>query len=229
MSRIAKKIIRRILTSNNLAFQCYEQYSFSRRRSMISATSEEGNLRLHLGCGPRLLDGWVNLDAAINPAIVTAKLPRGLRRFEDVSAQFIYTSHLLEHIEYPREATEFVRECYRILRPGGVLRIVVPSIENIIVAYMNDDKEFFKIQATLHPNWCTTKLEHLLYALQQDGRHKYGYDFETMKKLLIMGGFTHIVQSDFNSSEFIELRIDYRGGKDNHGKYLSLFVEAIKC
>ncbi len=93
---------------------------------------------------------------------------------------------------------------------------------------MNNDKGFFEIQSTLHPNWCTTKLEHLLYALQQDGQHKYGYDFETMKKLLIMGGFTHIAQSDFNSSEFTELRIDYRAVKDNHGNYLSLFVEAIK-
>jgi hypothetical protein len=49
-----------------------------------------------------------------------------------------------------------------------------------------------------------------------------------MKKLLLMGGFTHIAQSDFNSSEFTELRIDYRAVKDNHGNYLSLFVEAIK-
>jgi predicted SAM-dependent methyltransferase len=228
MSRIARKIIRRALTSNDFAYRCYEQYSFSRRRSMINATSKEGNLRLHLGCGPRLLEGWANLDAAINPAIITAKLPRGLRRFKDVSAQFIYTSHFLEHIDYPNEATEFVRQCYRILRRGGVLRIVVPSIEKIIAAYTNDDKDFFEIQATLHPDWCTTKLEHLMYALQQDGRHRYGYDFETMKKLLIMGGFTQIVQSDFNSSEFTELRIDYRGVKDNHGNHLSLFTEAIK-
>src|SRR5687767_10665609 len=103
MSRIAKKIIRHILTRNNFAFQCYEQYSYSRHRSMISATGKEGKLRLHLGCGPKLLEGWVNLDASINRAIVTAKLPRGLRRFDDLSAQFIYTSHFLEHIEYPSE------------------------------------------------------------------------------------------------------------------------------
>jgi predicted SAM-dependent methyltransferase len=228
MFRIAKRVVWRVLTSNDFAYQCYEQYSFSRHRSMIRAAGKEGNLRLHLGCGPRLLDGWINLDVAINPAIVSAKLPRGLKRFDGASAQFIYTSHFLEHLEYPGEATEFVSECYRILRPGGVLRIVVPGIEKIIAAYMCDDKDFFEIQAAQHPDWCTTKLEHLMYALQQDGQHKYGYDFETMKKLLIMGGFTNIVRSDFNSNEFAELRVDYRGITDNHGNHLSLFVDAIK-
>jgi predicted SAM-dependent methyltransferase len=228
MFRIAKKVFRRVLSNNDFAYQCYEQYSFSRNRSMISAAAKQGNLRLHLECGPRLLDGWINSDAAINPAIVSAKLPRGLKRFDGESAQFIYTSHFLEHLEYPGEATEFVRECYRTLRPGGVLRVVVPGIDKIISAYVHKDKGFFEIQAAQHPDWCTTKLEHLMYALQQDGQHKYGYDFETMKKLLAMGGFTNIVQSDFNSSEFAELRVDYRGTRDNHGTHLSLFVDAIK-
>lgn len=221
MFSMTKKMMQRVLLSNDFIYQCYEQYSFSRHRPLLRAAAREENLRLHVGCGPRLLDGWINIDAAIKPAIVTAKLPRGLKHFDSASAQFIYTSHFLEHIEYPGEATAFVRECYRILRPGGALRIVVPGIEKIIAAYALDDKEFFKIQATLHPDWCTTKLEHLMYALQQDGQHKYGYDFETLQKLLRIGGFANVVQSDSNVSAFVELQIDYRGIKDNHGRYLS--------
>jgi hypothetical protein len=87
---------------------------------------------------------------------------------------------------------------------------------------VKDDKAFFKIQEKMHPSWCTTKLDHLMYALQQGGRHKYGYDFETLSKLLSQAGFTKIVNSDYNKSQIKDLRIDYRG------ENLSLFVDAIK-
>ena len=62
----------------------------------------------------------------------------------------------------------------------------------------------------------------------QDGQHKYGYDFETIRKLLLRGGFANVIQSDYASSEFSELRIDHRNVKDNLGNYLSLYVDAIK-
>ena len=71
-----------------------------------------------------------------------------------------------------------------VARQRGALRIIVPGIERIIRAYVADDARFFTVQASMHPPECTTKLEHLMYALQQHGEHKYGYDFETMSKLL---------------------------------------------
>ena len=84
------------------------------------------------------------------------------------------------------------------------------------------------MQASLHPPDCTTRLEHLTYALQQHGEHKYGYDFETMSKLLRGAGFGKVVQSDCNASAFEELRIDYRSVTDNKGNFLSLYVDAVK-
>jgi predicted SAM-dependent methyltransferase len=122
----------------------------------------------------------------------------------------------------------FARECRRILVDGGALRVVVPGIERIIRAYVADDVDFFAVQARLHPPKVTTKLEHLMYALQQDGAHKYGYDFETISKLFGGAGFREIVLSDYNASRFKQLHIDYRGQTDNAGQYLSLYVDAIK-
>jgi predicted SAM-dependent methyltransferase len=113
-------------------------------------------------------------------------------------------------------------EIRRILKPGGALRFVVPGIERIIRAYVANDKEFFKEQEHHHPPNCTTKMEHLMYPLQQNGEHKYGYDFETAQKFLKRAGFTKITDSAYNESEFPELRVDYRG------ENLSLFVDAIK-
>jgi hypothetical protein len=80
----------------------------------------------------------------------------------------------------------------------------------------------------MHPPECTTKLEHLMYALQQGGAHKYGYDLETMSKLLARAGFGKITQSDYNASAFEELHIDYRDLRNHHGNYLSFYVDAIK-
>jgi predicted SAM-dependent methyltransferase len=164
----------------------------------------------------------------LNPKALTMRLPKGLKRFDDNSVHYIYASHLLEHLEYPKVAQDFVAECHRILTPEGVLRIVVPGIEKIIRAYVRNDQEFFEIQATLHPMWCTTKLEHLMYAIQQDGEHKYGYDFDTIKKLISKCSFRKIIKSDFNKSQVEELRIDYRSITDNIGGYLSLYVDAFK-
>jgi predicted SAM-dependent methyltransferase len=192
------------------------------KRAVLDQKSDP-TLKLHLGCGPVILEGWVNIDAAPQQdKVVAMRLPDGLRQFEDCSARFIYASHVVEHLDYRTEAPALVKECHRVLASGGVWRIIVPGIEGIIRAYVADDEAFFKVQETMHPEWCTTKMEHLMYALQQDGEHKYGYDFATMKKLLSAGGFKKIVNSAYNKSTYPELRVDYRG------ENLSLFVEAVK-
>ena len=160
--------------------------------------------------------------------ILTAKLPRALARFPSGSARFIYASHVLEHLDYSRDASLFAKESHRVLVDRGVLRVIVPGIEKIIRAYVADDASFFAVQASMHPPECTTKLEHLMYALQQHGEHKYGYDFDTISKLLRGAGFKEIVQSDCNASAFEELRIDYRQLMDDKGQHLSLYVDAIK-
>jgi len=225
---IIKKIIKRIISKIGILFRIYEPLSYAKHRKLIENAGKNNDLKLHLACGPRLLNGWLNIDMEVGSGILTMKLPEGLRRFDDNSVRYIYASHILEHLDYPKAALDLVRECHRLLTPGGILRIVVPGIEKIIRAYAQDDQAFFAIQKETHPSRCTTKLEILMYALQQDGRHKYGYDFETLEKLLCQGGFRKIVESDHNKSRAEELRIDYRAKTDNQGRYLSLYVEAIK-
>lgn len=197
-------------------------------RETPSGADGDGAVRLHLACGEALLPGWVNIDTRARAGVVQLDLPHGLERFADGSARDIYCSHFLEHLAYPDDAQALVRHCHRLLAPAGTLRLVVPGIEKIIRAYVDENEAFFRIQASLHPAWCTTRLEHLLYALQQDGEHRYGYDFETLEKLLRGAGFSQVRRSDFNQSSNQALRVDYRGIRDDRGGYLSLFVEAVK-
>jgi predicted SAM-dependent methyltransferase len=191
-------------------------------RRLVRKTLARPPIKLHLGSGPKALPGWLNIDVRHYPGVAVMSLPAGLHAFPDSSVQFVYCSHMLEHVGYPAPALELCGQIHRLLAPGGAARFVVPGIERIIRAYVADDAEFFDEQRRHHPAWCTTKLEHLMYALQQDGQHKYGYDFETASKLLRRAGFSRVIDSAYNASEFAELRVDY------HGEHLSLFFDAAK-
>lgn len=91
--------------------------------------------RLNLGCGSVCHPDWVNLDfIAAVPEVVACDL-REPFPFADGSVEACYASHVLEHFSR-QDASKFVLECRRVLRSGGVLRLVVPDLENIAVAYL---------------------------------------------------------------------------------------------
>ena len=99
---------------------------------------------LNLGCGDFYLKdrSWVNLDWYPHSEYVNKANLLGKLKFEDETFDVIYTSHFLEHI--PRDNLDFIlRECFRVLKPQGVIRIVVPDLENIAREYIRnlDDNE----------------------------------------------------------------------------------------
>jgi SAM-dependent methyltransferase len=90
---------------------------------------------LNLGCGQRFHIDWTNVDFFSNGKdVVAANLLKGIP-FSDSSFDVVYHSHLLEHI--PKEHSfVFIKECYRVLKPGGILRVVVPDLENMVKEYL---------------------------------------------------------------------------------------------
>ncbi|WP_035727346.1 class I SAM-dependent methyltransferase [Eisenibacter elegans] len=90
---------------------------------------------LNLGCGERFHPTWVNVDFQSNhPAVQAHNLLQGIP-FADASFEAVYHAHVLEHFA-PHDGQQLIRECYRVLRPGGVLRVVVPDLEQIIRQYL---------------------------------------------------------------------------------------------
>jgi SAM-dependent methyltransferase len=103
----------------------------SRRFRRLAA---RGSPRLHLGCASTILAGWINVDLfGPLPADVALDVRRPLP-IADASVDAIFTEHMLEHLTYG-EAVALIRECARVLRPGGVLRIVVPDFEEPARSY----------------------------------------------------------------------------------------------
>ncbi len=91
---------------------------------------------LNLGCGSRFHQDWVNVDfTSQNPAVMAHDLRERLP-FEDASFDCVYHSHVLEHL--PRfYAPMFCHECYRVLKPGGIIRVVVPDLEQLARIYLD--------------------------------------------------------------------------------------------
>jgi len=69
----------------------------------------------------------------------------------DNSAELIYTSHVLEHITN-KAVANILKESYRILKPSGIIRIVVPDIELDYQAYLRGDRDHFQ-----YPHYWTDK------------------------------------------------------------------------
>ncbi|MNX83829.1 hypothetical protein D3C86_1156070 [compost metagenome] len=91
---------------------------------------------LNLGCGTTYHPDWVNIDLhASPPHVIGHDLKRGIP-FPDASFDAVYTSHVLEHIP-PAHAAAFLNEAVRVLKPGGVMRVVVPDLETICRLYLD--------------------------------------------------------------------------------------------
>ncbi len=76
-----------------------------------------------------MLPDWINIDYETRkPGIVQADLLKGLP-FQDNSVDEILCSHFLEHLKIRHEAIPFLQECYRVLKPGGVMSFITPNFE----------------------------------------------------------------------------------------------------
>ena len=90
---------------------------------------------LNVGCGNHFHPAWTNLDLISESLDVIAyDITTGLP-FSDNSFDAVYHSHVLEHL-HPNHGIELIRECLRVLKPGGIARIVVPDLEKIAMLYL---------------------------------------------------------------------------------------------
>jgi len=171
------------------------------------------NKKLNLGCGNQTPESWINVDYALGAKF--AKIPIlnkiGLTRikwdrnivihnlkkpfpWKTESIDIVYSSHTLEH--FTREdGYRFLEECHRVLKPGGIIRIVVPDlkatikgylegkiradffVENLLVLYPSSKRFIKKILMpfTFFPHKCMYDTETLISILEQIG-------FETMER-----------------------------------------------
>jgi SAM-dependent methyltransferase len=92
-------------------------------------------MKLNFGCGQRFSKGWVNIDFhSEHPEVKRVNLLRRLP-FPDAHFDVVYSSHVLEHFTL-RTAEAILREAWRILKAGGIIRVVVPDLESTCREYV---------------------------------------------------------------------------------------------
>ncbi|HRG59143.1 MAG TPA: methyltransferase domain-containing protein [Bacteroidia bacterium] len=92
---------------------------------------------LNLGCGTHYDSGseWTNLDfVSSGPGVIAHNLLSGVP-FQDNSFDLVYHSHVLEHFS-KSDGEKLIDECFRVLKPGGTLRIAIPDLEQIAKNYL---------------------------------------------------------------------------------------------
>lgn len=118
---------------------------------------------LNLGCGSHYsnMPEWTNLDfVSTGEGVIAHDLLEGIP-FENESFDLVYHSHVLEHFS-KEDGNNFITECFRVLKPGGIIRIAVPDLEQITKNYLKClntglDNSYDKINE-LNYNWMVLEL-----------------------------------------------------------------------
>jgi predicted SAM-dependent methyltransferase len=188
-------------------------------------------LLVNVGVGPHGKPGWVNVDAFPAPGVNCVVDCRTSLPFPDGSVRVIYTEHFFEHLDSEDEVPRFLAECHRVLRPGGLLRVIVPDMEQYLRAYCEEGWSSLERVRPLEPGLvdpyvkCSynTKMELVNAVFRQAHQHKYAYDFETLAATLSRAGFSQIERSRFGESRVAEACLDHPARRSE-----SLYVEAVR-
>lgn len=157
---------------------------------------DQGQTKLNIGSFTTMFHhGWINVDIHDLNQFAKAYRYRFLQHdirngipYQTETVDAIYTSHFLEHLDY-REGVAFLRECRRVLKPNGALRVIVPSMSILTEAFRNGTIDIFRhinLDLDKFPT-DAMKFHELLYS-----NHKSVYDQETLKFLSEQAGFVYV-------------------------------------
>lgn len=154
---------------------------------------------------------------------------------EDNSVEAIYTSHTLEHI-FPDRLPFVLKECLRVLKPEGLIRIVVPDADRAVRAYAKGDIDYLKdkrnpTKPDFYPNHPLYYLMawFITYSLDDDlnkrliGGHVNAFNESALKGWLSRAGFVNIKVMAYNKCNSIFNNCDFPRYKD-----CSIYMEAQK-
>jgi predicted SAM-dependent methyltransferase len=198
------------------------------------------NDRLHLGCFDSPVDGWINTDitphiwisrvpglASVLAALgqmsanrlqrhrdgsfrkvqyvdLSKRLPYSSNRF-----QYVFSSHVFEHLPRP-VLSRLLIEIYRVMKPGGVLRVSVPDLTLLVKLYEPEKADDF-VNSVMQLDFGHAK-----------NRHYWMYSEPTMRRMLEAAGFSNVRHCRYRDGKCVDLEL-----LDNRPE-ISLFMEAEK-
>lgn len=181
-------------------------------------------VHLHLGCGHTYLKGFINIDA--NPLLKTdlwLDVRNGLP-FPSSSVNSIYATHMLEHF-YPDELQSLLKEFMRVLKQGGGVRLIVPSLSSAIAAYSLGRRDWFTSHFPRRYESLGGRFANFIFC---DGQHRLAFDFGYFAELLSACGFSEIIEvSEGKSKLYGDTVMPYQPVVVS-GLPHSLYIEAFR-
>lgn len=184
-------------------FFCYRKTDGWRKRQADNYLKGHEVAKLQIGCGSYTLEGWLNTDIMTNlrkgsPLYMDAGKPFPM---PDDSFDYIYSEHLFEHLTYP-QATNMLRECYRILKPNGVLRMATPNLQFLVDLYLHPEEDLNKkyIEFNAERSGLPASPVYAVNYFHTTWGHKIIYDPMTLSCFLEEAGFKDICQCEMSKS-----------------------------
>jgi predicted SAM-dependent methyltransferase len=154
---------------------------------------------LNMGCGSHFVSSeeWTNLDfVSTSEQVIAHNLLSGIP-FPDHSFDLVYHSHVLEHFS-KNDGKKLVEECYRVLKPGGIIRIAIPNLEEIAKNYLKylelSDQEPENSQFRANYDWS------LIEMFDQTVRNNTGGAM-----------LSYLAQKEIENEDFVMTRIGVEG------------------
>lgn len=197
---------------------------------------------LHLGCGSNILKGWLNTDLNAYGSVIymDASTPFALK---NCTLEYIFSEHMFEHLSY-ENGKMMLKECYRTLKSGGIIRLTMPTLDFLIKLYNEPNNEIHQKYA----RWSLQQFAPQMYADFVRGReeipmalivnnfmhlwgHQMIYNFFLLRSMLENAGFINVKECQMRQSEHLYLK-----GLEHHSDVIpkwaneleSMVVEAEK-
>jgi SAM-dependent methyltransferase len=189
----------------------------------MNSTKTHNALKLHLRCGTNVVEGWINIDYSLGAHLAKIPLSKfflrktGLLRnewdsrimlhdlrkklpFGDNTVDCIYTSHTLEHLN-KADGYQMLSESYRVLKPNGILRVVVPDLKAIVADYVENKIKSDDFLLALHVGYEEESDSGFKKVLAPFVRfpHKCMYDETRLVEIMTEIGFKAKAMKPFDS------------------------------
>lgn len=193
----------------------FEPWRRWRIRKYLKSTEEP---KLQIGCCKNVLKGWLNSDISLR-CLHGIYLDAG-KRFPlwDDSFSYVYSEHLFEHLTY-NQGLNMLKESYRILKPGGVIRIATPDLQFLVGLYQNPEKPVHKqyIVFSAKQGGLPADAVYVINRFHTTWGHQIIYDKKTLSALLEQVGFKNVRFCEVGESQYMALT-----GIEGHFKELGV-------
>ena len=183
--------------------------TLSSRKTISDYLASNAVRKLHIGCGGNPLTGWLNSDYQPTSSSVIHLNARKRFPFDNNTLDYIFSEHMIEHVSYA-DGRQMLKECNRVLRTNGRIRISTPDLQFLIDLYseqkttLQEDYIKWASDAFVKNGECSDTM--VINNFVRDWGHLFIYDEKTLRRSLELSGFVDVIRYKIRESGDRNLR-----------------------